>query len=158
MGERQHALYRFYGDGGVLLYVGITHNPGRRWGKHRDDKPWWAEVVGITIEQHPTREAVLEAERAAILAEHPCYNVVHNGRRPPPMETVSAEDMPDCCHDWCVPEHGDWSVYFPHTWVEGVGHYRCRRGHVWTCHWGHRGSGMADLPPVVIELGPGASV
>lgn len=71
-------LYRFYGNGGALLYIGITLNPGERWKRHRDDKPWWTEVTNITLEQHPTRQAALEAERLAIVAERPAHNIVHN--------------------------------------------------------------------------------
>ncbi len=71
-------LYRFYGRDGALLYVGITLNPGKRWEKHRDEKPWWTDVTDIKLEQHPTRQAALEAERAAIIAEKPAHNIVHN--------------------------------------------------------------------------------
>lgn len=73
-----HVLYRFYDTAGALLYIGITLNPGERWKRHRDEKPWWTEVANITLQQHGSREAVLAAERAAIETETPRYNVVHN--------------------------------------------------------------------------------
>lgn len=76
--SRTHALYRFYDADDQLLYVGITLDPGPRWRAHRDDKPWWHEVTNVTIEVLPSRAAVLEAEKQAILAERPRYNVVHN--------------------------------------------------------------------------------
>jgi hypothetical protein len=75
---RQHALYRFFASDGSLLYIGITADPGARWKQHAGDKPWWSTVANITVEAFPSREAVLEAERAAILAERPRHNVVHN--------------------------------------------------------------------------------
>lgn len=78
MTGRQHALYRFFDPAGALLYVGISLDPGSRWKQHRDDKPWWAEVAQATIEPHPDRVSVLAAEKAAIIAERPRYNVVHN--------------------------------------------------------------------------------
>jgi predicted GIY-YIG superfamily endonuclease len=76
--DETHALYRFYDATGALLYIGITADPGSRWRKHAQDKPWWHEVANIVVERHLTRTEVLEAERLAILAEHPRYNIVHN--------------------------------------------------------------------------------
>lgn len=74
----QHALYRFYDAAGVLLYVGITADPGVRFKQHRGDKAWWTEVVNIRIEKLPTKAAVLAAERTAIREERPLWNVTHN--------------------------------------------------------------------------------
>lgn len=75
MTDHPHALYRFYSDGGQLLYVGITNNPGNRLQQHQQDKPWWHEVAGISVEKHPSREAALAAEARAIAVEHPRYNL-----------------------------------------------------------------------------------
>lgn len=72
------ALYRFYDRSGRLLYIGITMDLGGRWGAHNRDKPWWREVASATVEHYPSREAVLAAEKAAIKAERPVHNVVHN--------------------------------------------------------------------------------
>jgi len=72
------ALYRFFDAGGRLLYIGISLNPGVRWKQHRADKPWWTEVATVTVEAHPDRTAVQAAEREAIRAERPRYNVAHN--------------------------------------------------------------------------------
>jgi len=76
-----HALYRFFDAEADLLYVGISINPGYRFSQHRDDKPWWTEVSDIKIEPFADRRSVMDAERAAIIAEQPRYNVVHNRRR-----------------------------------------------------------------------------
>lgn len=73
-----HALYRFFDENGVLLYVGITADIGSRFKKHRGDKPWWYAVSTIRIERFPTRPAVLAAEREAIRSERPLWNVSHN--------------------------------------------------------------------------------
>ena len=155
--ERTHALYRFYDATGTLLYVGITADPGARWRQHAHDKPWWHHVANITIETHPTRTAVFDAERAAIIAERPLHNVVHNGHRratttpPAPLAGDAAwfahwgrqaEDMPDDCHDVCV-KNGIHSLYFPHLWHHGIAHYTCDHGHSWTCAWGHQQIGAA---------------
>lgn len=86
-----NALYRFFGADDALLYIGITINPGSRWRSHSKDKPWWHEVAKVTVEQFDSREAVEVAERAAIQAERPKYNVVHNRHRPLVVHDISAE-------------------------------------------------------------------
>lgn len=90
-----HALYRFYGAGGTLLYVGITNSIPVRLKAHNKDKPWWLGVTNITVEHYPDRRAVLEAERRAIAAERPLYNGTHN---PTPLAT----GVRDCAYylDW----------------------------------------------------------
>lgn len=71
-------LYRFFNANGDLLYIGVTANAHRRITDHRDEKEWWTEIQTITLEHFPDRDSVLKAERAAIKAELPLYNVVHN--------------------------------------------------------------------------------
>jgi predicted GIY-YIG superfamily endonuclease len=71
------ALYRFFDAKGSLLYVGISLNPGARWKQHRADKPWWTEVANVTVEHHPDRQSVMDAEREAIKRERPRYNRLH---------------------------------------------------------------------------------
>jgi hypothetical protein len=82
-----HALYRFFDASGQLLYVGITNNPARRFTQHGVSRDWWHEVETIRMERHDDREAVLAAEKRAILAEGPRYNVKHNGGAPVTTET-----------------------------------------------------------------------
>ena len=74
-------LYRFFDADDQLLYVGIAGNPGRRFHQHAngpDGKPWWGQVTRSTMEHFATREAAAAAEVAAIVAERPLHNVVHN--------------------------------------------------------------------------------
>lgn len=75
---RPHALYRFYDRSDVLLYVGITVDPGARFKKHGGDKEWWTEVDRINIEHYATRREALDAEKKAIKEEQPLHNKVHN--------------------------------------------------------------------------------
>ena len=75
----RHALYRFFSHDDALLYIGISCTPGSRWSSHSVDKPWWEEVAKITVRAFQSRQAALDAERAAIKAEAPRYNVQHNG-------------------------------------------------------------------------------
>lgn len=94
--EKPHALYRFFDPEGVLLYVGITNNPARRFAQHGAARDWWYEVDTIRMERFPDRESVLLAEREAIQAERPRYNVVHaNGAAPEqPSPTQAPSDYP----------------------------------------------------------------
>ena len=72
-------VYRCRDITGALLYVGVAVNPGRRLSQHRLVKTWWPQVAAVELELHPTREAALAAEAAAIAAEQPAHNVTHNG-------------------------------------------------------------------------------
>lgn len=103
MSDQQHVLYRFWGTSGQLLYIGITLDPGARWKTHSKDKPWWLEVVNITVEVYPSRSAVLDAERAAIIAERPRYNIVHNHSGNDGVPTVQLDRlMPIQVGDWAA--------------------------------------------------------
>jgi predicted GIY-YIG superfamily endonuclease len=75
------SLYRFYDAAGALLYIGITNSIPRRLGEHDERKPWFANSVRATFEHHPSRAAALTAEKKAIKAERPKYNIVHNHGR-----------------------------------------------------------------------------
>lgn len=73
----QTTLYRLSNDAGELLYIGISETVMQRFAQHHD-KPWWSEVAAIRIEHFPSRHLAAEAERCAIMAERPRYNVVYN--------------------------------------------------------------------------------
>lgn len=87
--RRPHALYRFFDAAGALLYIGITWDIADRFPRHALDKPWWSDIANITVETYPDRAAVLEAERLAIKAESPLYNIVHAERQLEPAPYVS---------------------------------------------------------------------
>ncbi len=85
------ALYRWIGQDGELLYVGISNDPDRRIGEHVEGKPWVEQAVRIDIvDWFENRDLALEAEEAMIVAERPLYNIIHNGNRddgdPPTLE------------------------------------------------------------------------
>jgi hypothetical protein len=74
-----HVLYRCFDSDGGLLYIGITGDPGNRFAVHECLTPWWADVAKIDQDSdHASRAELEEAERAAIRAEHPFYNVKDN--------------------------------------------------------------------------------
>lgn len=72
--ERPASLYRFYGEEGHLLYVGVTCQGRARWEAHERLQPWWHRVACATIEHYPSRSAALDAEAAAIREESPECN------------------------------------------------------------------------------------
>ena len=109
-----HALYRFYNADSDLLYIGITNNPTVRWRGHRNTKDWWHEIATITLQTFPDRTNTLKAEREAIIAEHPQYNVVYNVTEP-------------AITKWGpTPRPGDFGLFEPGT-VHAFGH-TSRRG------------------------------
>lgn len=96
-----HALYRLYTDGGQLLYVGITVDPGARFAQHRASKAWWHDVAGISIERYPDRRTAFAAEARAIEVENPLHNVVRpslaNKRRAAPSPRPPAREIVWLC-------------------------------------------------------------
>ena len=72
-------LYHVFGEAGLLLYIGISKDFGGRWKQHARTQPWWPERRTMTVALCDSRPEAEAAERAAIRAEHPKYNKVHNG-------------------------------------------------------------------------------
>lgn len=68
-------LYRFYDADQVLLYVGVTTNPLRRWQVHRNCSQWWRSARFVAIEPVPPAER-LQREQQAIEQGRPKFNVM----------------------------------------------------------------------------------
>lgn len=75
------ALYRLFDTAGQLLYVGIATSPRTRRYAHREEKRWWPQVAREEVEWFPSRTAAKSAEKIAIKAEDPLYNVTHSTTR-----------------------------------------------------------------------------
>jgi predicted GIY-YIG superfamily endonuclease len=75
MGQRT-ALYRFYDAHGMLLYIGITNSPGRRWQQHMEEKPWYPQVRHQAVTWYGSERQARRVETRAIRAERPKFNVV----------------------------------------------------------------------------------
>lgn len=137
--EESQTLYRFYDANGVLLYVGITNDPGARWAHHARNKDWWQMVSRIEVEHFDSRSLVAEAEKSAIIAERPVHNFNHNANGlPDPYETDLLPTEPQHFKRRCE-SCGGLDLVDPSlkTWDDRalqVG-YRCRRGHQWTVNW-----------------------
>lgn len=72
-----HVLYRLFDTSDNLLYIGITNDPELRWKQHGKVKNWWRQVATIRVEHFDSRDDALAAEKAAIKAEKPRWNVTH---------------------------------------------------------------------------------
>jgi hypothetical protein len=68
-------LYRHFGHGNELLYVGISLSAIARLSQHRSS-PWFKEIVRVEIECHPTREYAQFQEHWAVKHEKPKYNKI----------------------------------------------------------------------------------
>lgn len=137
--RRPHALYRFWDSSDVLLYIGITMNPGERWKQHRAEKPWWFEVAKVTVENYPDRKSVLDAERDAIIAEGPKYNIVYNVPLPPVGERILQLDgvkITVMCQNCRRPIVGNDG----YVWIDG--HALAEHERAWADH-DHSRSGIA---------------
>ena len=133
-------LYRFYDANGVLLYVGITHDPEARWGHHARNKHWWRRVARIDVEHLDSRTLVADAEKAAILAERPVHNFVYNADGLPDPESLDRYPTDpqhfarrcEQCSGTALQEPAGT------TWQKGslLATYRCQRDHTWAVNWG----------------------
>lgn len=68
-------VYRLFGEGDGLLYVGYTRNPEKRLAQHRVQKPWWPSVTRQTLTEYATRSEARSAEKVAIAVEGPKHNI-----------------------------------------------------------------------------------
>jgi hypothetical protein len=67
-------LYRHFDACDRLLYVGISADAWKRLQQHFSRSPWGKDIARMTVEDHPTRGAAVDAEAAAILSEQPPFN------------------------------------------------------------------------------------
>ncbi|MBI2698647.1 MAG: GIY-YIG nuclease family protein [Mycobacterium sp.] len=72
-----NALYRIFDADDALLYVGITNNPYGRAMDHVRLRPWARRISYITFEHYDDRNELNAAEREAIAAEGPEFNVTY---------------------------------------------------------------------------------
>ena len=69
------AVYRAFGAGDVLLYVGVAGNWGHRWSQHSLRSAFFAEVLRLEIEWLPSRAEALALEAELITQHQPLFNV-----------------------------------------------------------------------------------
>ncbi|MFE9448324.1 GntR family transcriptional regulator [Streptomyces sp. NPDC006739] len=70
------ALYQFFNDADLLLYVGITDNPQTRWADHRRyaATTWWPLAARVTVDWFAARAEAGAAELRLIRTAAPLYN------------------------------------------------------------------------------------
>ncbi len=76
--DRETALYRWYDEDSLLLYIGVSGNLSSRTKGHIKGSSWIDFAARSAIERHPNRAAALAAERTAIKTEGPLFNSQHN--------------------------------------------------------------------------------
>ncbi|WTW93481.1 GIY-YIG nuclease family protein [Streptomycetaceae bacterium NBC_01309] len=83
--HRRTAVYRLFDAAGVLLYVGISVDPQKRFKNHKHGngrnkpKEWWPDVVTADLEWFDSRPQAETAESFAIVTEHPRHNTAKTG-------------------------------------------------------------------------------
>lgn len=76
--RRETVLYRYYDTEDVLLYVGISANMPGRLDSHETDSTWMDFAARSTLEHFGDRADAEAAEQAAIEADRPLFNILHN--------------------------------------------------------------------------------
>ncbi|MEV2239587.1 hypothetical protein [Micromonospora sp. NPDC049891] len=76
--ETPTALYFWYDATDVLLYIGITGDLATRQTSHAKRSSWAEFADHSKIRRFPSRAGAEAAEKAAIEAERPLFNVQHN--------------------------------------------------------------------------------
>lgn len=75
---QETALYRWWDEADLLLYVGISDELRGRTSSHIKGSSWMEFAARSAIARYPTRPEAKEAETAAIKSEHPIFNKQHN--------------------------------------------------------------------------------
>lgn len=86
------ALYRFFDQEGALLYIGIAEQPLQRWYAH-SHRDWWSTVARYEVAWFESRSEADGAERVAVKAERPRYNVVYNRERRPRSDDLGSPTL-----------------------------------------------------------------
>lgn len=90
--SKQH-LYRHFDKNGKLLYVGVSTSALKRLAEHKQSSHWYYEITNVTIENFDSRDAVLKAEREAIIKEKPLHNLMRPSiEQTRKFERIAAEE------------------------------------------------------------------
>jgi DNA-directed RNA polymerase specialized sigma24 family protein len=89
--EGRSAVYRVFGDGERLLYVGSSERPRQRWHEHRSRTVWWPLAKAYSLTWFEDRATAYAAEAQAIASELPEFNQVWVPRPMPSPPESTAE-------------------------------------------------------------------
>lgn len=78
---RNHYVYRYYDESGVLLYVGCSLRPLQRWKEHQSDHREMAARVASCRMQGPYNyDTARDVEADALATENPVYANTPHGQ------------------------------------------------------------------------------
>lgn len=95
-------VYRPYDARGRLLYAGMAEDVERRMDQHKFG-PWYGDVAAMAVELYATRSEAAAAEREAIAAEWPLWNI-----RDSPWGGVVSDRMRQLDGYWRQDKRGRW--------------------------------------------------
>ena len=122
----KYFVYRCYGRGSSLLYVGCSVHPRWRVNNCHKYTYWGASISRMTISKGMSREMALDAERRAIKTENPRYN---RAQRMSPSRVPKGFAIKDNSKDWCVKRR----LKMLGLWRAGYGPMAIARRHGVTC-------------------------
>ena len=77
-GSDKTTVYTMLDKKGKPLYVGMSKDTVRRFKQHAKSKEWYPEVAKVKTKKYKSRTKAMIAEKKAIKAHSPLYNVIHN--------------------------------------------------------------------------------
>lgn len=94
--DRPHTVYRLFDDAGRLLYIGCTRELNHRLYMHdgyynATSIAFRGLVARVESEEYENKDAARDAERKAIGAEAPLFNVIYNQGRHISREQYDAQ-------------------------------------------------------------------
>ena len=98
MEEIKQHLYRHFDERGKLLYVGVSLSTIQRLAQHKHHSHWFNSIEKITIEQFPSREEALDAEKIAIQKEDPLHNLALKNIPNPKMLRITEDKKEESCN------------------------------------------------------------
>lgn len=86
------SVYRCYGVGRELLYVGCSGNVNARIRQHRSQSDWASSMIHHSVRVYSSREVALTVERRAISLLKPKHNKLFHPDWTNPWHVLLAED------------------------------------------------------------------
>lgn len=97
-------VYRVFDKTGRLIYLGATSNLDQRLDAHRTQAWWFSLLDRVETEPHPTMTEAFAAERTAIHAEKPAFNLHGGGGQAGARRRLTDADVALC---------SAWNGYLP---------------------------------------------
>lgn len=121
--EKVHFLYRAFDKDGKLIYVGMARCAITRIAQHEKFSHWFHHVTQFKIEKLSSRQEAAQAEKKAILEEHPIYNYIFNPDNPKRLRIVDLSELTPqqlCDIGYTYNGNGDIVKDTHHEWLNAV--------------------------------------